>query len=212
MDSKHLTILVTEAVATRWLIPRLPMFQACYPDVVVVLETAEHVHDRAARRNYDLSISYAVESRVAGVGALEVETLFDDVLAPVCSPAMVEERGSPNDVAELLSWPLLYRLGSPLEWECWSARQDREPPDLSRAWGFRLDGALLKAATAGIGVALGRCPLITGDLSRGELVRVLDAGIDYPLRCCLVSPVTASRRRCTALFRDWIRREAATSR
>ena len=78
--------------------------------------------------------------------ALLEETLYEEELLPVCSPALLAARGR----------PLLYDLGWDADWSYWFARQGEPTPDLSRASGFRLYSMLVQAAVHGIGAALSR--------------------------------------------------------
>ena len=84
------------------------------------------------------------------------ETLYEEELLPVCSPALLAARGRPRTPADLGGWPLLYDLGWDADWSYWFARQGESTPDLSRASGFRLYSMLVQAAVHGIGAAIGR--------------------------------------------------------
>ena len=48
------------------------------------------------------------------------ETLYEEELLPVCSPALLAARGR----------PLLYDLGWDADWAYWFARQGQSTPDL----------------------------------------------------------------------------------
>ena len=51
------------------------------------------------------------------------ETLYEEQLLPVCSPALLEGRRRPRGPAGLHHWPLLYDLGWDADWAYWFARQ-----------------------------------------------------------------------------------------
>ena len=102
------------------------------------------------------------------------ETLYEEDLLPVCSPALLAALGRPQDPADLEEWPLLYDLGWDADWAYWFTRQGQSTPDLSQASSFRLYSMLVQAAVHGIGAAVGRPMLIARELENRTLVPVFD--------------------------------------
>ena len=102
--------------------------------------------------------------------ALFEETLFQDELHPVCSPALLAERGRPSGPAELRDWPLLYDLGWISDWAYWFETQDVSAPDLSQSSGFRQYRMVIDAAVSGLGAAIGRSELIKHELADAKLI------------------------------------------
>ena len=140
-----LSILAVESVAERWLMPKLAGFRASWPDVAIKLETNQLDVD-PNRHDFDVWIAYAGEDEAPSTDTTRRETLFEETMFPVCSPAFLESRRRPLSAVELHSWPLLYHLGWPADWLRWFASQGDPPPDLSRASGFSLYSMLLRAA------------------------------------------------------------------
>ena len=150
--AQMLKLIVVEVVAAKWLLPRLVDFKLAYPEVGIELDTEQSGID-LRRRNFDVWITFAEQVP----GGLPAETLFEESLVPVCSPALIEARGLPERPDELVDWPLLYDLEWSSLWSHWFASQGAAAPDLWRASGFRLYSMMVQAAVEGMGVALAPC-------------------------------------------------------
>ncbi len=69
--------------------PRLADFQLSHPGVVIELETNHRGVD-AAQRDFDIWIAYVGETAAPRPQGLFEETLYEEDLLPVCSPALIE--------------------------------------------------------------------------------------------------------------------------
>ena len=194
-----LKLVAVEAVAEKWLMPRLMGFRAANPDIAIEFET-DHRPVDPARRDFDLWIAFTNEIG----GQFHAETLFEETLLPVCSPAFVAERGHPGEASDLLGWPLLYDLHWKSDWAHWFAHQGVQPPDLSRALGFRLYSMVVHAAVAGMGVALGHLLLIEQELEQGLLVRLCDTPVPAPGRYVLVTSPDSRDKPGVRAFKEWL--------
>ena len=201
--SKRLRVVSAEFLAEKWLIPKLARFTRRHPEIDLTLVTDHGVVD-AGRRQFDVWIRFASEVK----GDFHVETLFEGVLVPVCSPAFLAERGRPRTPADLRSFPLLYDLAWEECWALWFAAHGVPAPDLSQASGFRLYSTVIQAALSGIGVALGYSRLIAPELDQGALVMCLDLSIAAPARYWLVTQPGRETHDDTQAFRSWILEEA----
>ena len=208
-------IVSVEAVAEKWLVPRLASFSAAHPGIAIELETNHRGVD-PEYRNFDAWLAYtrstsAPRPMTRREHTVHEETLYEEQLFPVCSPALLVARGGPTAPADLRGWPLLCDLGWEADWSYWSTRQGCSAPDLSRASGFRLYSMLVQAAVAGLGVAIGRPMLIARELERKELVPVLDRQVGAPERCCLITTEASRQRAEVKAFMRWVLREAKTA-
>ena len=209
-------IVSVEAVAEKWLLPRLASFKASHPGIAIELETNHRSVD-PSRRDFDVWLAYSGETSaprplMRREDTLLEETLYEEALLPVCSPALLAACGHPRGPAELRDWPLLYDLGWDADWSYWFARQGQPTPDLSRASGFRLYSMLVQAAASGLGAAIGRPMLIAQELERRILVPLFDRQEEAPERCCLITTAASRQRPELRAFRDWILREASAAR
>ena len=205
--TQRLKLVSVEAVAEKWLMPRLADFNLAHPGVVIELET-NHRGVNPARRDFDIWLAYVGKTAAPRPEGLYEETLYQEDLMPVGSPSLIEARGRPGSPLDLHEWPLLYDLGWDTDWPYWFARQGKRAPDLSRASGFRLYSMVIAAAVEGIGAAIGHSQVIARELERGELVPLFDRQVAAPARCCLITTADSRRKPGVRAFRKWIRKTA----
>jgi LysR family glycine cleavage system transcriptional activator len=193
----------TPSLLFKWLVPRLHLFQAGYPDIRV--ETfAEESLLRTEPRDFDLAIDYSFgEYRDLVAVPLLAETLF-----PVASPDYAAGR----DWKDPASWQDMTLLHDSMPWR--EARRDAEwrfyldqaglgAVDSDRGHYFNRADLAMEAAAAGLGVALARGCLIDEDLDRGRLVAPLPA---LP-SCCtyyLIHRPGALDNARLRVFFDWL--------
>ncbi len=207
-------IVSVEAVAQKWLVPRLASFKASYPDIAIELETNHRGVD-PNRGDFDAWFAYtgntaAPRPVTRREDTLLEDTLYEEQLLPVCSPALLAALGRVRSPADLHGWPLLYDLGWDTDWSYWFALQGQPTPDLSRASGFRLYSTLVQAAVNGLGAAIGRAMLIARELEHRTLVPLFDRQAEAPERCCLITTAASRQRPEVQAFREWVLREAET--
>lgn len=160
-----LTISANGSMASLWLAPLLASFAAQHPSVQWHMRTFEVVPDMA-REGLDLAIFRA---RPGHTGAGDTK-LFSETVFPVCSPVL----GLTGDPAELLRHNLLQESSDTASEKDWSTWLDLLGVG-ARAKVTRVEfstfNAVIAAALAGAGIALGRRPLIDSELASGRLVR-----------------------------------------
>ena len=199
-----LRLITVEVVSEKWLMPRLPDFRAAHPGVVIEFDTDQGAFT-PEEREFDVWVAFT--ERLKGVR--HCETLFEETLVPVCSPALVQARGRPSLPSDLHDWPLLFDLVWSPYWAHWFARHDTPPADLTRASGFRLYSVMVQAAVDGMGVALGHVAMIADELAKGALVPLFDSVVPAPARYVLCRAPDALGKPGVAAFCDWIRVQAA---
>ena len=214
---RRVRIVSVEAVAEKWLMPRLAAFKAVHPGIAIEIETNHRGVD-PGQHEFDAWLAYTGETSAPRPvsrreDTLLEETLYEEELLPVCSPALLAAREAPGSPADLHEdWPLLYDLGWDADWSYWFACQGRPTPDLSRASGFRLYSMLVQAAVHGLGVAIGRSMLIARELQSKTLVPVFAREAEAPERCCLITTAAARQRPEVQAFREWLLQEAEIPR
>ena len=123
---KRLKLVAVEVVAEKWLMPRLADFKAAHPDISIEFET-DHREVDPERRDFDIWIAFT--DRVAKT--LQAETLFEESLLPVCSPALLKARRRPRKPADLHRWPLVEDLHWTTYWSHWFAQHGAGTADRS---------------------------------------------------------------------------------
>ena len=199
-----LRLITVEVFAEKWLMPRLPGFKTAHPELAIEFDTDQGFF-APEQREFDVWVAFT--DRIKGVQ--HCETLFEEALVPVCSPALLEARGRPSEPDELHHWPLLYDLVWAPYWTHWFACHDAPPVNLSQASGFRLYSVMVQAAVAGMGVALGHTRMIADEIEQGTLVPLFDSAVPAPARYVLCLAAAAQEKPGVAAFCDWIRGQAA---
>lgn len=196
-----LSISAAPTFGLRWLLPRLRRFKARHPAVAITLDTSPRQVE-FPRDGVDLAIRM-------GSGPwpdLEVMHLVTESLVPVCAPALA---AAIKDAGDLGRATLLHVTQVSQEWAYWA--EARGVRGLDTGSGLRFDTIqyALNAAAKGLGVALGRRPLVDLDLESGTLVEVLGPAVPCSTAYWLVCAPQSLERADVRAFRDWIRRELA---
>lgn len=163
---RSLTLSATPAVASRWLVPRLPQLREACPG----LDLRIHVsHEPVALDGVeaDAAIRY-------GSGhwpGLLAHKLFDNVFAPVCSPilALRDPRELPRHT--LLHFAPPGARSAPVDWPAWQRRARVTGLDAGIGPVFSDETHTISAALAGQGVALMSLALVADELRAGSLVQ-----------------------------------------
>ena len=203
-ESTKLTLSVLPSFASRWLAPRLPGFMRRHPDIALQLrpEVALARFDR--RDGVDVALRY-------GPGAwpgLQAERLMDEEIFAVASPAYREGR-LPRRFADLARCTLLRHASQP--WEPWfqavglDLTEPREGPLFTDA------GALVVAATNGLGIALVRATLVEAELAKGALVRLWRRSIKDIYAHFVVWRSDTAKRDAIDALRQWLHEEVAAA-
>ena len=114
---RRVRIVSVEAVAEKWLVPRLASFRASWPGIAIEVETNHRGVDPALR-DFDAWLACSGETSAPRPLTRREETLYEEALLPVCSPALLAARGRPRSPAALHDWSLLYDLGWDADWPC----------------------------------------------------------------------------------------------
>jgi LysR family transcriptional regulator, glycine cleavage system transcriptional activator len=161
-----LTISANGSVASLWLAPRLASFAAPHPSVQWHMRTVEDNEPDMMHEGLDLALL-----RVRPGTKQDGDTLlFSEVVFPVCSPTLAFD-GKP---ADLLRQTLLQedQIASPeKDWATWLKLLGCGTNPRVTIVRFHTFSAAFAAAIAGVGIALGRQPLIDYELASGRLVR-----------------------------------------
>jgi LysR family transcriptional regulator, glycine cleavage system transcriptional activator len=200
-DDQVLAINSLATFAFKVLVPRLGDFRAECPDILLRV-SASTSFDEFRRNSHDVSICL-------GSGAwpgMRVDRLFDDVVFPVCSPALVERlplRKPPD-----LKNHVLIRSGVSFliadAWPTWLSAANLQSIEAANELSFEFAFAALEAAAQGLGVALGREPFVHDDISHGRLIKPFEIEASTGRAYYLVSPLEIANRPKVKKFRDWL--------
>jgi len=168
------TVTTTVALASLWLVPRLPAFREQHPHIDVRIAADNTLLD-LERARIDIAIRYIAQEK-APAGAAQ---LFSEEVLPVCSPQLMHRL--PLKTPQDLRHHVLLHLDDPpgmspyLEWDNWLAAQGLA--DLKPAGELRFShyDQLITSAVGGQGVALGSMPMLRRHLSQKKLAAPFDS-------------------------------------
>lgn len=197
-----LSLSVAPTFASSWLLPRLPRFTEANPGISIAIDTTQRCMNLALDR-VDLVIRMAARRRGPG----QWLRLMPERLVPVVSPALWAEIGAAGLDEPLERVPLIHVTTVRRDWSEFPELASWEPE--ARRGDLRFDTVhlALQAARQGLGIAIGRRPLVDADLAAGALVSlpVPERPIDFGY--WLVGlPATLDRPEARA-FKRWLLEE-----
>jgi LysR family glycine cleavage system transcriptional activator len=202
MDAARLSLTTLPTIGTSWLTPRLGMFRARHPEIVLELDLSPEPQDLAGGR-----FDAAIRNGHGDWPGLRTTALFPSVFMPLCAPSLQDAAralvapGTPLDV------PL---LGRPDWWTLWyrSLGIADAPSPASFGTTFSAEHLDVAAAIAGHGIAIGSPILFRAELDAGRLVpahaHVATDGRSF----WFASAVARHDSPKVARFRDWLCAEA----
>ena len=196
-----LTISLMPSFAASWLVPRLPRFLAAHPQLEINLQSTTALVDFDRELSIDAGLRFG-RGRYPG---LETMHLLDDWVTPTASPALIERLGMPT-LDTLDRFPLLGAPGG--RWSEWFAQFGGTLPTRFVAT-FDDSDTLHRAASEGLGVALGRLTLARPLVDAGRLVLPFAQRLKAEFAHYLVYPARSASHAGLHAFRDWLSAEAA---
>jgi len=169
-----LNVSANPSLAALWLAPRIGRFIELHPDIDI--QVYLHASQDPAWKTQDIDLAFlhvrAMGPHIAAPGDIPLMT---ETVVPVCSPALVAE-GDRNDPRVFLRhrWLEEKHIDSPeTDWRTWGPRLGIAPDDWQDPMVLSGLSTVVAAAAAGVGIALGRAPLIDEDLASGRLVPLM---------------------------------------
>ena len=203
-----LSVSVAPSFASKWLLPRLELFQHAHPEIDVHVSASVQVSD-FVKDGIDVAIRYG-SGRYSD---LSVERLLTESVVPVCSPDYLMEHG-PFYLASDLTEATLLHDDSPdndpscPNWEMWLSAAGAPNIDSARGPRFNQSSLVIEAATLGRGVALAKTALAARDLRQGRLVQPLSSAMKVDFAYYVVAPRAKLNLPKVSYFIDWLRTEA----
>jgi len=197
--NQHLSISVAPSFGSRWLVPHLPSFREQYPDIEVSVDTS-HRHVEFPRDGVDLAIRM-------GQGdwpGLYTECLITEELIPVCAPELARRI---DTTADLAKQTLLHVTDVAEDWAAWARSIGVDRLELDKGLRFDSLDMAWNAAAQGLGVAIGRLPLIAAELAAGHLVPVLGEPQRSQTGYWLIASQETLLRAEVIAFTNWLRTE-----
>jgi len=147
LDLERISSTVLPTFASRWLIPRLPSFEARHPDIQIHLSVRENTFN-LVREHFDAALHFGPPVWPDG----NLEKLCTEVMVAVASPSLIASHGI-VDANHLLEAPLIHLETRP-------------------QFAMVISGAI-----ASLGAAILPSYLIEAELADGRLKAISDVGL-----------------------------------
>lgn len=197
-----LSVSAAPTFANRWLLPRLPRFAERYPDISITIDTARR-HVDFLTDGFDLAIRMATAPRTTESWT----ELVAETFVPVCSPDFIRKQGIDGGMRLIERSPLIHVTAASEDWAAWF--RAKEISGIVGARTVNVDTIQLaaEAAIQGLGITLGRRPVMDGYMVSGELVEIAGPPIQLATKYWLVCSHKSCDRPEIKSFRHWILQE-----
>jgi LysR family glycine cleavage system transcriptional activator len=159
------TLTLPTSLAALWLIPRLARLQQRHPEVYLRIVTTNRLCD-FDRENIDLGIRYG-HGQWRGYHS---EKILPEVVFPVASKSLLRNYRKMALPKVLREARIIVNALHPDEWEDWCVRYDFPMPTPERTILLESSELVLQAAMEGVGIAMGRRPMVDRLIDSKRLV------------------------------------------
>lgn len=176
----QVSIAALPSIAQLWLAPRLPALRTTLPALRPSIHALEEPPD-FRREPFDLAI-FLTRHAPAGSRAFK---LCDDVIFPLCAPALAQQLKTPADLSsQLLLWDTTWTG----DWSLWFEAAGIKGPSIDTGSEFSLYSMALQAAIDGAGVLMGHEALVSRALAAGSLVAPFPRRVATGLSLSILAP------------------------
>lgn len=209
---ERLVVNSLPSFAANFLVPRLAQFHREHPTIELEINTGGRFGEVVDLRGLGADIAVRAGLDKGAFPGLLAERLVPEVMFPVCTPSVRDGPSPVRTPDDLVNQTLIIVSRTPEGWPEWIEH--------ARTLGWRMEGLdphhglrfdtiqlATTAALQGMGVVIGRRPLIDNFLASGVLVAPFDIEVTSKIAYWLVySPAMAGAPRLQA-FRSWLRAE-----
>jgi len=194
-----LTVSVAPVFASKWLVWRLQHFREQHPDIRIRIDADVSLVDPGSS-----DVDVCIRVGRGGWSNVKAEKLIDQLVFPVCSPAMAEGLHDPRDLAAV---PIIREPTPMFGWNAWLAPNGLEESILGDGPVFSDASLCLDAAVAGQGVFLGWETLACDAIAMGRLAAPFPDRYGTGISYWFVTSRSAPSTRAVGAFRDWLKSE-----
>jgi len=208
-SGRHLILDSVTSFATDFIVPRLHRFYAAYPDLSLEIKTLTKWYGPIEFERTGANVAIRGAGLAGEFPGLWAEKLAHEIYFPVCAPCLLEGPNAIRTPADLASHPILDATVAPEGWRDWLAAaaargEDVAGVSLANARRFDLFTMSMTAAIQGVGVDLGRSPLVDHWIERGLLVAPFDLNVTSKRSYWLVCRESFADSPEFVAFRAWL--------
>ncbi|HEY5714858.1 MAG TPA: LysR substrate-binding domain-containing protein [Psychromonas sp.] len=207
--SGELYIGIAPTFAQSWLMPKLPDFQAIYPNLNLKIRVKASPLD-FQHEPVDLAIYYSRDQHPD----MHNEIILEEFLTPVCTPEYAKKYNISGNINSLNNLNLIHCTESldsasfDYEWQFWLNHQHQPITPHPHYYVFNHGEMAVSAIRNHMGIGMGRTRLIQPYLDSGELIAPfasIPAGMNYLLIC----PKGMESRPKFKAFTQWLYEQSA---
>ena len=206
-----LTLHVFATLGERWLLERFPKFSESNPDIDVIF-TAMLSSDGVKQLEIDGDFRYG-NGQWPGC---ESTYLFGREMVLVCSPGLLARHPELLVQEQIFKFPWLQHYQVPHSWSeliesnprLKRAAQQQHSPQAAM---FEFYSVLIKAAVAGMGLAIVPRIWVKQEVANGQLINTMDMQVTSRFGYYFVNPDHKSELRALQAFKHWLLAEATES-
>ncbi len=200
----RLRISVAPTLATKWLIPRLPDWQALHPHIALSLAPY--------RREEDFSDASVDAWLRPGEGqwppGITADYIVGREIVAICHPQELRGRQALRQPADLLSRPLLFHSNYPENWRLWLQAAGLPEAQPRPSADFEQVAMLVQAVMAGLGVAVVQRCLIDEELAAGRIAIPFERPVLLERGYMLCTRRSSQSQRALNQLRQWLLAQA----
>jgi len=207
--NQRLVITCEPSFASAWLVPKLNKFKEAHPNIEVLIDSSPKIVS-LSDGSVDIAIRFGINDYNSN---LIVKRLYQEYLAPYCSPSLVTK--NIKNFEEIERFPLLRWDTSQfnwsnntrkwMEWENW-IKYAKQNQNLNLKYGSKFTdyNLALQCAIAGQGFILGSTPVLKGIIEKGLLVDPFNLSIKTDLGYDVVVTKKSYSKIEVQNFIEWI--------
>ena len=210
--NQRLVITCEPSFASAWLVPKLNKFKEVHPNLEVLIDSSPKIVS-LSDGSVDIAIRFGINDYSSN---LIVKRLYQEYLAPYCSPSLVSKNIKSFEEIErfpLLRWDTSQFNWSNntrrwMEWENW-IKYAKQNQNLNLKYGSKFTdyNLALQCAIAGQGFILGSTPVLKSIIEKGLLVDPFNLSIKTDLGYDVVVTKKSHSKIEVQNFIEWISNE-----
>ena len=203
-----LRVSLLQSFAFKWLVPRLGQFSRIHPNINVWISTTEDLIDFNMNE-----VDVGIRLGHGGWSGLFEEAILREYVFPVCSPRFLSRINPPEQPADLLRYPLIYRHSHDIcpRWRDWFTDAGVKIKSLPKGSKFPDTSMAVQASIDDFGIALARSAHVEDDLASGRLVKLFDVLSPSSVAYYFVCPKGREEEPNIKAFHDWVTKETVRS-
>jgi LysR family glycine cleavage system transcriptional activator len=211
-SGRHLVLDSVTSFATDFIVPRLHRFYDANPDLTLEIKTLTKWYGPIEFERTGANVAVRGAGLAGEFPGLKAEKLAHEIHFPVCAPALLQGPNAIRTPADIANHPILDATVAPEGWRDWLAAAAERGEDvaaitLENARRFDLFTMSMTAAIHGVGVDLGRSPLVDHWIEQGLLVAPFDIAVTSKRSYWLICRESFADTPEFTAFREWLLNE-----